>query len=152
MSRGHKKAPALAGAFGFVHLASFDLDLLLGLDGLELLRKPHREYAILEACFDLVGVDALREREVALEGTDMAFMDIVVLLLLLLLFLPLALDRQAAFGELHLNILLVNPRKICGQLIGVIRLDNVDSGSATPFQLTPPERVDIESGAPQGGA
>jgi hypothetical protein len=59
VSRGHKN-PAGAGVFGFIHLASFDLDLLLGLDGLRLLGKPHREYAILEACFDLVGVDALR--------------------------------------------------------------------------------------------
>src|SRR4030095_16929219 len=80
----------------------------------------------------------------------MAFMEIVVLFLLLLLFLPLALDREAAFGKLHLNILLVNPRKIGSELIGVIRLDNVDRGSATPFQLTPPERVDIESRAPEG--
>jgi hypothetical protein len=55
-----KKAPASAGAFLMVHLASFDLDLLLGLDGFSLLGKPHREYTILEACFDLVGVDALR--------------------------------------------------------------------------------------------
>src|SRR5262249_61167761 len=80
----------------------------------------------------------------------MAFMDIVVLLLLLLLFLLLAFDRQAPFGELHLNIFLVNPRKIGGQLKGIIRFDNVDSGRATPFQLTPPERVDNESGVPQG--
>ena len=43
---------------GFVHLASFDLNLLLGLDGFRLLGKPHGEYAILEVCFDLVGVDA----------------------------------------------------------------------------------------------
>jgi putative tryptophan/tyrosine transport system substrate-binding protein len=43
-----------------IHLASFDLDLLLALDGLRLLRKPDREYAILEACFDLVSVEALR--------------------------------------------------------------------------------------------
>src|SRR4030095_3591084 len=80
----------------------------------------------------------------------MAFMEIVVLFLLLLLFLPLALDRQAAFGELHLNILLVNPREIGSELISVIRLDNVARGSATPFQLTPPERVDIETRAPEG--
>jgi hypothetical protein len=52
-------------------------------------------------------------------------------------------------GELHLKIFLINPRKIGGQLIGVIRLDNVDSESATPFQLTPPERLDIESRAPE---
>ena len=78
----------------------------------------------------------------------MALMEIVVLFLLLLVFLFLAFDRQAALGELHLDIFLVNPREIGSELIGVIRLDNVDSGSATPFQLTPPERVDIESGAP----
>lgn len=55
-----QKTPGGAGAFGFIHLASFDLDLLLGFDGLRLLGKPHREHTILEACFDLVGVDALR--------------------------------------------------------------------------------------------
>src|SRR4030095_8615735 len=75
----------------------------------------------------------------------MAFMEIVVLFLVLLLFLLLALDRQPPLGELHLKIFLINPRKIGGQLIGVIRLDNVDSKSATPFQLTPPERLDIAS-------
>jgi hypothetical protein len=80
----------------------------------------------------------------------MAFMEIEVLFLLLLLFLLLAFDRQAALGELHLNIFLVNPRKVGSELIGVIRLDNVDSGSATPFQLTPPEWLDIESRAPEG--
>src|SRR4030095_8144688 len=80
----------------------------------------------------------------------MAFMEIVFLFLLLLLFLLLAFDRQAALGELHLDIFLVNPRKIGGESIGVICLDNVDSGSATPFQLTPPERLDIESRAPEG--
>ena len=64
------KTPAPAGVFGFAHLASFDLDLLLRLDGFSLLGKPHREYAILEVCFDLVDVDALRKCEVALEGTE----------------------------------------------------------------------------------
>jgi hypothetical protein len=73
------KNPGRCRGFGFVHLASFDLDLLLGLDGLRLLGKPHREHAILEACFDLVGVDALRQCEVALEGADLAFMETVIL-------------------------------------------------------------------------
>src|SRR5262249_53477033 len=68
------------------------------------------------------------------------------------LFLPLALDRQAALGEFHLNIFLVNSRQIGGQLIGVVCFDNVDSESATPFQLTPPKRLDIESPAPEGAS
>src|SRR4030095_4218087 len=80
----------------------------------------------------------------------MAFMEIEVLFLLLLLFLLLAFDRQAPLGGAHLHILLVAPRKVVSELIGVIRLDNVDSGSATPFQLTPPEWLDIESRAPEG--
>src|SRR5262249_38662054 len=78
----------------------------------------------------------------------MTFTEIVVLFLLFLLFLLLALDRQAVLCELHLNIFLVNPRKIGSELIGVIRLDNV--GSATPLQLTPAAGADIESRAPEG--
>lgn len=55
-----QKNPGRRRGFWIFHLSSFNLDLLLGLDGLRLLGKPHREHAILETCFDLVGVDALR--------------------------------------------------------------------------------------------
>lgn len=54
------KNPGRCRGFWIFHLSSFNFDLLLWLDGLRLLGKPHREHALLEACFDLVGVDALR--------------------------------------------------------------------------------------------
>jgi hypothetical protein len=54
-----QKSPAQYRGF-WICSASFDLDLLIGLEDLRLLGKPHGEYAIFEACFDLVGVNALR--------------------------------------------------------------------------------------------
>jgi len=63
-----------------------DLDLLLGLLRLRFLRKRHRENALLEARFDLVGFDAFRNCEAALEGAEEAFMEVVIFLLLFLFF------------------------------------------------------------------
>ena len=54
-------------------LGSLDLDLRCGLLGLKLLGKRQREYALLEARFNLVRVDAFRHLEAALEGAKVAF-------------------------------------------------------------------------------
>ena len=68
-------------------LGRLNLDLLLGLNSLRLLRNLHREHALGEACFYVVGINAFRQREAALEGADVAFVEVIVLLLFLLFFL-----------------------------------------------------------------
>jgi len=72
---------------------SLDVNLLLRLLRLKLLRKSHCEHALLEARSDLVGVDALWQLEAPFERTEVALLQIIVLLLLLLLFLFFAFDR-----------------------------------------------------------
>ena len=53
---------------------TLDLDLLLRLDGLGLLRKGDFQHPIFEFRFDLVRVDAFRDSKVALEGSEVPFL------------------------------------------------------------------------------
>jgi hypothetical protein len=72
-----------------------------------------------------------REREAALEGADVAFTEIIVPFLFLLLFPLFSLDRQGTFRELHLEVLLVHPRKISSDLIG-IAVSTMSTAGAPP--------------------
>ena len=92
------------------------------------LRQVHREHAVLEAGLDLVGVDALGHLERALEGTEAALRQVVVLLLLFLLLALLALDRQGAVGELDLDVLLVDAGQLGRDLVFLVLLDDIDGG------------------------
>src|SRR5271166_5503047 len=135
----------------FLRLRSFDLDFLLRLDSLGLFRKRDREHALLKARLDLVGVDAFRHCELALERAEVAFTEIVILLLLLLLFFLFALDHQVAVGEPNLDVLFVHTRKLGRDLIGVILFSDVDGRSGAPCQLTSPEGLDVKNRAAEGG-
>ena len=80
-----------------LRLKSFDLDLLLRLHSLGLLWKCDREHAPLGARLDLVGVDAFRHCELALERAEMAFTEIIILLLILLLLFLLFAPRSLGY-------------------------------------------------------
>src|SRR6516225_12178682 len=130
----------------------FHVDLLLGLDRLRLLRKLDGEHALLEARLDLVGVNTFRQRKAALERTEGALTEVIVLLLLFFFFLLLALYREAAVDELHLDVFLVHARQLRRQVIGVVLLGDVDSGSGAPSgELTRPERLHVEDRAAERG-
>ena len=59
-------------------------------------------------------------------GSSWRTRGIVILLFLLFLFPLIAFDRQAAVGELHLDVLLVEARQLGRDFVGVILLDDVD--------------------------
>src|SRR5581483_11442094 len=124
-----------------------DRDLLLFLLRLGRLRQGHREHAILEACRDLVGIDALRHLERALEGPEATLREVIVLLLFFLLLALLAPDGEEAVGELHLDILLVEARQLGRDLVFLVLLDDIDGRRLAEGKLTAPERLDIEHAA-----
>src|SRR5271165_6027126 len=66
-----------------------------------------------------------------------------VLVLLFLVLLLLALDRQDAIRDLDLDVLLVEPGQLGGQLESILLLDQVDGRRRDPG-LRLPERLDIE--------
>src|SRR3990172_6335779 len=124
-----------------------DRDLLLFSLGFRRLGQCHSEYAVLEACLDLVGIHAVGKLEGALEGAKAALRQIIVLFPLLLLFPLLALDGQEAVGELHLDIVLIEARQLCRNLVFLLLLDDVDGRGLAEGELAAPERLDVERGA-----
>jgi len=79
LSRREKRIPEeFRGSFREAAISgSLDLDLLRRLLSLGLFRHFHRKYAFLEARFDLVGVNTLRQFEAAA-----ALLELIVLLFL----------------------------------------------------------------------
>ena len=69
------------------------------------------QYAVVEAGFNLVLVDRIREPEGTLEAAVAALHHAKILLLLIMLVLLLTSDRQDAVLEGERDILLVDPRK-----------------------------------------
>ena len=61
-----------------------------------------------------------------LEGAIAALGDVVVLLLFLGLLALLALDREAAIGDLDIDVLFVETRKLGRNLIRLVALGDVD--------------------------
>src|SRR6516165_11363739 len=57
-----------------------DLDFLRRLLRLGLFGQFHSEHALLEACFDLVGVNTLWQFKAALERAEAALLQVIVLL------------------------------------------------------------------------
>src|SRR5665213_2165952 len=105
-----------------------DLDLLLLLLRFDALRKGDRQDALGALGGDLVAVDALRQREGALECAIGALRDVPVLVLLLLLLPLLALDRKDVTGERNLDILFVEAWQFGRDLERLLVLDHVDRG------------------------
>jgi hypothetical protein len=69
------------------------------------------QYAVVEASFNLVLVDRIREPEGTLEAAVAALHHAIILLLLIVLVLLLTSDGQDAVLEGERDILLVDPRK-----------------------------------------
>src|SRR5579859_2968491 len=105
-------APRPVGGFSLGSL--FDVDLLLLLLRLRGLRHGNGQHALRQIGSDLVGVNAVWQRERALERAVGTFGHMVVLLLLVLLRSLLALDRQHAAGDGDVDILLLKSRQLGG--------------------------------------
>jgi hypothetical protein len=84
LSRREKRIPEeFRGSFREEAISgSLDVDLLRRLLSLGLFRHFHGKYAFLEARFDLVGVNTLRQFEATLERAEAALLEVVVLLFL----------------------------------------------------------------------
>src|SRR5690348_1967554 len=106
-----------------------DFDLLRRLLCFRGLRQGDLQHAVLERRRDLVGVDAIRQVEIALERAVPTLGDVIVLLFFLLLFLLLALDGEAATGETYLDVLFVHSRQFGRNLIGLVGFAEVDRRS-----------------------
>src|SRR5208283_4343663 len=107
----------------------------------------YREHAVLEACLDLVGIDAVGHLKGALERAEIALTEVVVLLLLLFLLLFLALDGQDAVGHFHLDVLIGHAGQFGGDFISLVGLRDIDSRYRGESGFGPPERFDIEERA-----
>src|SRR5512147_2742975 len=94
--------------------------------------------------FDLVAVDAVGAAEGAFERARMALLEVVAFALFLFLFALLALDRDAAVGDFHFHVLLVEAGQIGGDFVGLFLLGDVDGGDSAPAQFAVPERLYVE--------
>ena len=61
----------------------------------------------------------------------MALPEMIILLLLFLRLFPLALDRQYAVGHLDLDVLLIDPRQVGVDFVGVVFSTKSTAGTAT---------------------
>src|SRR5512139_2823178 len=90
------------------HSSCLYLDLLRRLLSLSFLGKSQRKHALLEACFDLVGLNTFRQFEAALERAEATFLQVIVLLFFLGFFPLLTLYGQHTVGHFDLDVLFVH--------------------------------------------
>src|SRR6516225_1930695 len=124
-----------------------DRDLLLAFLRLRRLRQRDGEHAVLEICLDLVGIDAVRHAERALERAIATFGKIIVLLLLFLVVALLARDGQGAVGKLDVDVALIHSRQLRRDLVGFLLLGDIDGWRLAPSGLARPERLQYECAA-----
>src|SRR5208337_4280809 len=122
---------------------ALDLDLLDQLLGLGGLRQGDGEHALLEGRRDLVRVDGVGNPQGALVGAIAALPEMIILLLLFLRLFLLALDRQYAVGHLDLDVLLIDPRQVGVDFIGVVFFNEIHRRNGDPG-LGRQERLDAE--------
>jgi hypothetical protein len=90
------------------HSSCLYLNFFCRLLSLGLLGKRQRKHALLEACFDFVGLNTFRNFEAAFERAEATFLQIIILLLFLCFLLLFTLYGQHAVGHFDFDVLFVH--------------------------------------------